>query len=251
MNNSSINFKDLDLAISTSCIRKIEDKKTIGKTEPIDNKNIDKTILDVYFSSSLPKIRDIYNQSIIVSNEYITIVGISIKYEIVNPFCLYINCPILGEQYIILDRKGQLKTLSIENNTYETYNSSRFYSNTSDLDRHIHAIKNYKFLKTNNNHFFENYKNLLLLFNKNTVTIVKNKNSEYELKVNNSLLEIENYNPYTIFMDDCYDNILDMFIILDTNNNSYIQLCCCLDSNLEIEKKYKVTIEKSKNLIDK
>lgn len=208
---SSINFRDLDLQVQ--CISKIENKKPIGNANKSNTIKLDTNIIGLFFNYNLPKINNIYHESIIICKEcYINIFGKTVPYEIINPACIRVDQP-FGEYIIFINGESILTVISIGKNEI------LFFSRDNSCGKANNKIDS----TPSNNHFIINSKSICLLFNKEAHTIVKNKTG-YSLKINRELTELTIHNPYIISSNDRRVDISYMFIIYNSVNGKYIYI---------------------------
>lgn len=208
---SSINFRDLDLQVQ--CISKIENKKPISNNNKSNTIKLDTNIIGLFFKYKLPKINNIYNESIIICKEsYINIFGKTVPYEIINPACIRVDQS-FGEYIIFINSESILNVISIGTNEI------LFFNRDNSCGRTNNRIDS----TPSNNHFIINSKTICLLFNKEPHTIVKNKTG-YSLKINRELTELSIYNPYIIASYDYRVDIPYIFIIYNLVYDKYIYI---------------------------
>jgi hypothetical protein len=218
---SSINFKDLELKIPS--IRNIENKKIIGKHDTSNHTKIDNSLPGLYLSEDMPRIDDIYRQYIIICREgYISLFGKIVPFEIINPYTITIH-QLFGKYIIFIDVANILTVISI--------NDSDIYFFSRDNSISIPSINK----NISNNYFIQNSKNLKLLFNNKTHTIVKT-HEEYSLKIGTKLAEISSMNPFIILADDYEYNSPYIYIIYNSIHNNFIYICYKFKNNLDRKK---------------
>ena len=219
--NSSINFKDLELKIPS--IRNIENKKTIGKQDNSNFSKLDNSLPGLYFSEDLPRIDDIYRQSIIICREgYISIFGKTAPFEIINPYTISVD-QLFGKYIIFINVANILTVLSIHSSDIYYFNKESSI-NKSIPDSNIA-----------NNHFIQNSKKLMLLFKNQAHTIVKTREN-YSLKIGTKITELSSMNPFIILADDYEYTIPYIYIIYNSIENNYIYVCYTFINNLDRKK---------------
>jgi len=219
--NSSINFKDLELKIPS--IRNIENKKIIGKQHTSNDTKIDNSLPGLYFSEDLPRIEDIYRQYIIICREgYISIFGKTVPFEIINPYTISVD-QLFGKYIIFINVANILTVLSINDSNIYFFSRDNSISIPS-IDKNIAS-----------NHFIQNSKKLMLLFNNQAHTIVKNREN-YSLKIGTKTTELSNINPFIILADDYEYTIPYIYIIYNSIENNYIYVCYTFINNLDRKK---------------